>query len=100
VTGKAADRLWAKDATLWQGPEGQRQSVGGNLAWLDLPEQIGPYIERFRELMAAPSCEAFQDVVFIAMGDSNLAAQALLQTAPGKRFRRVFLLDSAAPSAI
>jgi glucose-6-phosphate isomerase len=100
VTGKAVDRLWGKDATLWQGPQGQRQSVGGNLAWLDLPEQIGPYIERVRELMAAPGREAFQDVVFIAMGDSNLAAQALLQTAAEKRFRRVFLLDSADPNAI
>ena len=40
VTGKAVDRLWGKDATLWQGPQGQRQSVGGNLAWLDLPGQI------------------------------------------------------------
>jgi hypothetical protein len=46
VAAKAVDRLWAKDVTLWQGPEGQKRSVGGNLAWLDLPDHIGAYMER------------------------------------------------------
>jgi glucose-6-phosphate isomerase len=55
---------------------------------------------RVRELVMVTRREGFQDVVFIAMGDSNLAADALLQTAAEKRYRRVFLLDSVDPSAI
>ncbi len=74
--------------------------MGRNLAWLDLPELIGPYMARVRELVTVTRREGFQDVVFIAMGDSNLAAETLLQTAAEKRYRRVFLLDSADPTAI
>jgi len=100
LVGKAVDRLWAKDPTLWRGPEGKKQSLGRNFAWLDLPEQIGPYMGRVRELVAETKREGFQDVVFIAMGDSNLAAEALLHTPAEKRYRRMFLLDSADPSAV
>jgi transaldolase / glucose-6-phosphate isomerase len=96
----AVDRLWAKDATLWRGPEGQKQLVGGNLAWLDLPDQIGPYMPRVGELVAATKRDGFQDVVLIAMGDSDLAAETLLHTAAAKRYRRFFLLDSVDPVAI
>jgi len=100
LVGKAVDRLWAKDPTLWRGPEGKKQSLGRNFAWLDLPEQIGPYMGRVRELVAETKREGFQDVVFIAMGDSNLAAEALLHTPAEKRYRRMFFLDSADPSAV
>jgi transaldolase / glucose-6-phosphate isomerase len=55
---------------------------------------------RVRELVALTKREGFQDVVFIAMGDSNLAAEALLHTTAGKRYRRMFLLDSADPTVI
>jgi transaldolase/glucose-6-phosphate isomerase len=100
ATSNAVDRLWAKDATLWRGPEGQKQSLGRNLAWLDLPERIGPYMAQVGELVAATKRDGFLDVVFIAMGDSDLAAEAVSQTSAEKRYRRVFLLDSMDPAAI
>ncbi len=100
VAAKAVDRLWAKDVTLWQGPEGQKRSVGGNLAWLDLPDHIGAYMERVAQLAESTKQEGFRDVVLIAMGDSNLAAETLLNTRAQKRYGRVFLLDSTDPSAI
>jgi glucose-6-phosphate isomerase len=76
--------LWAKDASLWRGPNGQKRSVGGNLAWLDLPEQVGAYMNRVSQLAEATKSDGFQDVVFIAMGDSNLAAETLLTTSAEK----------------
>jgi transaldolase/glucose-6-phosphate isomerase len=100
VAGDAVNRLWAKDATLWRAGERQKRLVGGNLAWLDLPEQVGPYMARVRELAEATKHERFQDIVFIAMGDCNLAAETLLNTSAEKRYRRLFLLDSTDPSAI
>jgi transaldolase/glucose-6-phosphate isomerase len=100
VAAKAVDRLWAKDVALWRGPEAQKRSVGGNLAWLDLPDHIGAYMVRVAQLAAATKQEGFQDVVLIAMGDSNLAAETLLNTHAEKRYGRVFLLDSTDPSAI
>ena len=100
VVGHAVDRLWAKDANLWRVHEGRKSSVASNLAWLDLPEDVGPYMARMEDLMTTVRRENFQSVVFIAMGDFNLAAEALLRTAAEKRFRSVFLLDSADPKAI
>jgi transaldolase/glucose-6-phosphate isomerase len=100
VSGDAVNRLWAKDVTLWPGAEGGRRLVGGNLAWLDLPEQVGAYMERVREFAEATKRDGFQDVVFIAMGDSNLAAETLINTSAKMRYRRLFLLDSTDPSAI
>jgi glucose-6-phosphate isomerase len=100
VAAKAVDRLWAKDVTLWRGPEGQKRSIDGNLTWLDLPDHIGAYMERVAQLAAATKHEGFQDVVLIAMGDSNLAAETLLNTRAEKRYGKVFLLDSTDPTAI
>ena len=57
-------------------------------------------MERVAQLAAVTKQEGFQDVVFIAMGDSNLAAETLLNTRAEKRYERVFLLDSTDPSAI
>src|SRR5271168_3419945 len=100
VAAKAVDRLWAKDVTLWRGPEGQKRSIGGNLHWLDLPDQIRAHEVRAAHLAAATKQEGFQDVVLIAMGDSNLAAETLLNTRAEKRYGKVFLLESTDPSAI
>ncbi len=100
VAAKAVDRLWAKDVALWPGPESQKRSIRANLAWLDLPDHIGAYMERVTQLAATTKQEGFQDVVLIAMGDSNLAAETLLNTHAEKRYGRVFLLDSTDPGAI
>jgi transaldolase / glucose-6-phosphate isomerase len=100
ATGDVVNRLRAKDASLWRGSERQRNTACRNLAWLDLPDRIGPYMERAVSLAAAIQRDHLQDVVFIAMGDSNLAADALLHTALEKRFRRIFLLDTADPKTI
>jgi transaldolase/glucose-6-phosphate isomerase len=100
VAGDAVNRLWAKDATLWREAQGRKGLVGGNLAWLDLPDQVGEYMATVREFAEATKRDGFQDVVFIAMGDSNLAAETLLNTSAEMRYRRLFLLDSTDPSAI
>jgi glucose-6-phosphate isomerase len=55
---------------------------------------------RAADLVAATQQQGFQDVVFVAMGDSNLAAEAVAQASREKRWRRVFLLDSTDPAAI
>jgi glucose-6-phosphate isomerase len=82
------------------GPRRPKATVGGNLAWLDLPDHIGAYMERVAQLAAAKEHEGFRDVVLIAMGDSNLAAETLLNTQAEKRYGRASLWDNTDPSAI
>jgi transaldolase / glucose-6-phosphate isomerase len=100
AASNAIQRLWAKDATLWPASEHQRELTATNLRWLDLPEQIGPYMARAAEVVVAAQREGFQDVVFIAMGDSNLAAETVASVSREKRTRRLFLLDSIHPAAV
>ncbi len=100
AAGKLLERLWAKDFSLWPADDRQKQDLRANLSWLDLPQQMGPYMARVAELVTETQREGFQDVVFVAMGDSNLAAETVAHASTEKRWRRVFLLDSTDPAAI
>jgi transaldolase / glucose-6-phosphate isomerase len=93
-------RLWAKDESLWPNAKAQKKLITSNLTWLDLPDQIGPYMTRATALAATAEREGFRDLVFVAMGDSNLAAETLAQTGSPHRPQRFFLLDSTDPAAI
>ena len=93
-------RLWAKDESLWPYAKGQKQLIASNLSWLDLPDQIGPYMMRGAALAATTEHEGFRDLVFIAMGDSNLAAETLAQSSAPHGPQRFFLLDNIDPANI
>ena len=93
-------RLWAKDETLWPHAKGQKRLIASNLSFLDLPDQIGPYMMRAAALAATAEREGFRDLVFIAMGDSNLAAETVAHAGSPQRPQRFFLLDSTDPAAI
>jgi len=58
------------------------------------------YMAHVGDLVAETQRAGFQDVVFIAMGDSNLAMEAVSCVSGQIRWRRVFLLDSTDPAAI
>jgi glucose-6-phosphate isomerase len=93
-------RLWAKDESLWPHAKVEKRVITSNLNWLDLPDQIGPYMMRAAALAATAEREGFRDLVFVAMGDSNLAAETIAQTGTALRPQRFFLLDSTDPAAI
>jgi transaldolase / glucose-6-phosphate isomerase len=93
-------RLWAKDESVWPHAKGQKRLITDNLNWLDLPDHIGPYMMRAATLAATAEREGFRDLVFVAMGDSNLAAETIAQTGSSQRPQRFFLLDSTDPAAI
>jgi glucose-6-phosphate isomerase len=100
AAGEVLARLWAKDTSLWPADERQQQDIRTNLSWLDLPQHMGPYMARVADLVAVTQREGFKDVVFVAIGDSNLAAETVAHASTEKRWRRVFLLDSTDPAAI
>lgn len=93
-------RLWAKDASLWPAEEFQTESLKSNLRWLDLPGQLEPLMARVvaRAAMIEPS--GFEDVVFVTMGDSNLAAKSILRLPDAKLGKRTLLLDNIDPDSV
>lgn len=96
----ALPRLWARDPSLWPEDEQHAKSLKNNLRWLDLPSQLEPLLARIVARSAQIEPAGFEDVVFVTMGDSNLAARSILRL-PGARLgKRTFLLDDIAPDSV
>lgn len=100
VDNNALARLWDKDASLWPVEEFQAESLKSNLRWLDLPDQLGPLLARVVARAAMIEPEGFEDVVFVSMGDSNLAAKSILRLPGAKLGKRTFLLDNIDPGSV
>ena len=92
-------RFWSKDSNLWPGEKARGAKGVHKLDWLELPEGLEGYARRAARVAEGVGDE-FADVVFIALGSSNLAAEivpSLGLFAYGKRF---FILDSVHPEDI
>jgi transaldolase / glucose-6-phosphate isomerase len=100
IDNNALARLWAKDASLWPVEEFQAESLKSNLRWLDLPGQLGPLMARVAARAAMIEPSGFEDVVFVTMGDSNLAAKSILRLPDAKLGKRTFLLENIDPDSI
>ncbi len=96
----ALARLWAKDSSLWPSEHYQAESLKSNLHWLDLPDQLGPLLARAVALAAKIEPAVFEDVVFVTMTDSNLAAESILRLPAAKLEKRTFLLDYIDPDSV
>src|SRR5260370_39826897 len=61
---------------------------------------MGQYMSRVAEFADAVEADGFEDAVFVGMGDSNLAAEAIADLSIPKRRKRIFVLDSTDPGAV
>ncbi|HKV64243.1 MAG TPA: hypothetical protein VJO16_20215 [Candidatus Acidoferrum sp.] len=78
----------------------QVESLEGNLRWLDLPDQLESLLTRVAARAAMIEPAGFEDVVFVAIGDSNLAVETILRLPNAKIGQRSFLLDTIDPDSI
>jgi transaldolase/glucose-6-phosphate isomerase len=96
----ALARFWAKDASLWPVEKFQAESLKSNLRWLDLPDHLGPLLNRVVARAGQVEPSGFEDVVFITMGNSGLAARSVLRLPDARLGKRTFLLDTIDPDAV
>jgi len=96
----ALARLWAKDPSLWPVEDFQAESLKSNLHWLDLPDHLGPLLNRVVARAAQIEPSGFEDVVFITMGNSDLAARSVLRLPDARLGKRTFLLDTIDPDSV
>src|SRR5882762_7200066 len=96
----ALARLWAKDASLWPAEQFQVESLKSSLRWLDLPGQLPPLLARVAARAAMIEPAGFEDVVLVAMGESNQAAKSILRLPAVKLAKRTFLLDNIDPDSL
>ena len=98
--GGAVRRLWAKDSSLWPADEAQGTWLSTNFSWLDLPQQIGPYMAKVADFANALEAEGLQDVVFVAFGESGVSAETITQLSLPRRWKRIFVLDTTDPATV
>jgi len=99
IQQNALNRLWAKDHTLWPA-DSSSFNVKAQLSWLDLPDLMQPHMARLSELAGKLEPNGFEDIVFVAMGAANLAAEAILRFPTAKLANRLILLDTIDPASI
>jgi len=100
VADNAVSRLWAKDVTLWPNPHGTKKRDASLLNWLDLPQRMSEYMPRVVAGAQVLEKSGFETLVFVGMGASNLAAEAISRMAVNTRGRRFLVFDSIDPRAI
>ena len=95
--GKALERLWRRDASLWTGTD-----EGGLLGWLDLPARSSELLPALGAFAAEARAEGIDRVVVLGMGGSSLGAEALVRCGPRRAdgAPELVLLDSTDPERV
>jgi len=96
-----AERLWAKDASVWKDDAGAQKQIKHALGWLTAPESsalgLGP-VRAFAEDIRG---EGFTHAVVLGMGGSSLCVETIRRVLPLAAGRpRLHVLDSTHPDAV
>jgi len=98
---KAAERLWARDASLWKSDEAVQGTIRNRLGWLELPAIMSEHAASLTNFAADIKKAGFTHVVLIGMGGSSLAPEVLRLSFPGKKDGLpLFVLDTTDPGQI
>ena len=92
------DRLWTKDATLWNGDP---DVVRNRLGWLTAPTVMRGHVDSLRAFADEIRRLQFSQVVVLGMGGASLAAEVFSHTFGSKMgFPDLMVLDSTDPAAL
>jgi len=92
------DRLWVKDATLW---EGDAASVRNRLGWLTSPTIMRGHSEDIRSFADEVRRLQYSHVVLLGMGGSSSTGEVFNETFGSKMgFPDMLVLDSTDPGAV
>jgi transaldolase / glucose-6-phosphate isomerase len=95
---RVAERLWARDGTLWAASGHQPAEVAAWLGWLDLPERMTARLDEIRNLAAAVTRDGYRRAAVLGMGGSSLAPELCGRLFDGMTDLRV--CDSTHPDAV
>ena len=83
---RVAERLWAKDGSLWAASGKDPGSVAAWLGWLDLPEAMAGRVAELEHLARDVREDGYRRAAVLGMGGSSLAPEL---------FSRVFMAETA-----
>src|ERR1044072_518889 len=90
-----AERIWAKDATLWKSDEDSVKNIKNSLGWLTVADEMIEVVDELTAFANSVSERGFQHVMVCGMGGSSLCPEVLARTfgrQPG--FPELLVLDS------
>jgi len=96
-----AERLWAKDPSLWKDDAGHQKLIKHALGWLTAPESSALALGSVRAFADEIAAEGFRHAVVLGMGGSSLCVETMRRVLPlaaGKP--RLHVLDSTHPDAV
>ena len=112
MTGdRTAERLWAKDGSLWAASGKAPEDVAAWLGWLDLPEAMSTRVTELEHLARDVREDGYRRAAVLGMGGSSLAPELFIRvfgwaggpagngaaSADGLELR---ILDSTHPDAV
>ena len=96
----ALARLWAKDTSLWPAEDYQAESMERIWVGSICPGSWGHCSPAWSPGPAKIAPAGFEDVVFVTMGVSSLAAESILRLPVARLGERTFLFDTIDPDSV
>lgn len=98
VKDRVAERLWARDASLWPGDPA---AITARLGWLDAPDASRDAIALLRNLAEALKRDGVTRVLLLGMGGSSLFPRLLqARYGPAEGYPALTVLDTTDPAEI
>ena len=72
---RVADRLWAKDGSLWAASGKAPDEVSAWLGWLDLPDRMSERVTELEHLVRDVREDGYRRAAVLGMGGSSLAPE-------------------------
>lgn len=96
-----AERLWAKDASVWKSDPNHQKLIKHALGWLTAPDASAAGLGPVRSFADEIQAEGFKHVVVLGMGGSSLCVETLRRVLPLAAGRpRLHVLDSTHPDNV
>ncbi|HBT60828.1 MAG TPA: transaldolase [Elusimicrobia bacterium] len=96
-----AQRLWAKDPSLWKSEPAHQNIIRNSLGWLSAPDAMAASLGPVRSFVKEIRQEGFEHAVVLGMGGSSLSTEVFrgcFGRAPG--YPALEALDSTNPAAV
>jgi transaldolase / glucose-6-phosphate isomerase len=97
---RVADRLWAKDGSLWAASGKPADEVAAWLGWLDLPDAMAERAGELEHLARDVREDGYRRAAVLGMGGSSLAPELFSRVFGSVDGLEVRILDSTHPDVV
>ena len=97
---RVAERLWARDGSLWAAAGKPPQEVAAWLGWLDLPTSMAAKIGELERIAREVRDDGYTRAAVLGMGGSSLAPELFSRVFTDVSGLELRILDSTHPDAV